>query len=117
MFLDHMEVHAKLRRGDEFAKPQLRPECCKEVRSWPCCDDEWVKVEAYMGLLEHCEGLLEERLIDESTFRDIYIYRMKNIISNENIKTKKLVELGKYWKRFRGLANRFDQPLPPAKES
>ena len=68
-----------------------------------------------MGLFEHCEGLLEDKLIHENTFRDIYIYRVENIISNEKIKTVKLVELGNYWQRFRALAKRFGIPLPPAK--
>jgi hypothetical protein len=38
----------------------------------PTAAEEWAEVEAYMGLFEHCEVLLEENLIDERTFKEIY---------------------------------------------
>ena len=116
MFDGHMDVHSKLRKGDKFAMPQPRPGCCKQNASWPCCEEEWVKVESYIGLFEHCEDLLEEGLIDKSTFQDIYRYRVKNITDNEKIKSTKLVKLGKHWLRFRALAKRFDIDLPPVNE-
>ena len=116
MFDGHMEVHSILRPNEKRSIPEPCPKCCNQKKSWPCCKDEWVKVEAYMGLFEHCEGLLEEKLIDENTFRDIYSYRISNIVNNEKIKREKLVELGRYWLRFRALAERFDITLPPAKE-
>ena len=116
MFRYHIEIHSKLRRGSDYAKRQSRPECCNQNESWPCCNDEWVKVEAYMGLFEHCEGLLEDKLIDEKTFSDIYKYRVVNIIANKKIESQKLVEEGKDWRRFRALARRFGLELRPCKE-
>jgi hypothetical protein len=107
MFDDHREVHAKLRPCNQDANAQSQKRrCCWLEKPWPCCEDEWVKVEAYMGLFEHCEGLLHERVIDESTFIDIYSYRIKNIVSNNEIWEKKLKDKACNWLRFRDLAER-----------
>jgi len=116
MFQYHIEVHSKLRRGLDYAKQQPRTECCNQNESWPCCNDEWVKVEAYMGLFEHCQGLLEDKLIDEKTFSDIYKYRVENIIANKKIVSEKLIKEGENWRRFRTLARRFGLKLPPVKK-
>ena len=107
-----MEVHAKLRPDDENPNPQPCPACLDHKKSWPCCKNEWVKVEAYMGLFEHCEGLLAEKLIDEDTFIDIYRYRIDNIVNNEEIFREKLKKRRTGWKRFWSLIERFDIEVP-----
>ena len=61
---------------DRFAKHdvdrRLRPGGAWTDGSGPATLEEWAEVEAYMGLFEHCEVMLKQRLIDEKTFREIY---------------------------------------------
>jgi hypothetical protein len=77
----------------------------------PITADEWADVEAYMGLFEHCEIMLEQRLIDEKTFREIYAYRLNNLVANDAIRTMKLIRLAKGWKRFLALLKRMNVEL------
>ena len=117
MFEYHREVHAILRPDKECPIPQPCPRCHTQKTSWPCCNNEWVKVEAYMGLFEHCEGLLAEKLIDEGTFNDIYRYRISNIVTNEEIYRTKLIENPAGWIRFLALMKRCGIPEPSRKDA
>jgi len=67
---------------------------------------EWAQVEAYMGLFEHCEKMLEKHLIDERQFREIYKYRLNNLVANDTIRVKKLIERVEGWKSFLALLKR-----------
>jgi hypothetical protein len=102
IFAEHDEVHLLL-RGGEWAVSDGGPES----------RDDWAKLEAYMGLFETCEDLIRLRIIDLPAFSRSYEYRVKNIIANTRIVEIKLVELGRYWKRFRHLAKRLGLKLPP----
>jgi hypothetical protein len=87
------DIHFKLRGG-----------------KWkPITNDEWAKVEAYMGIFEHCYPILKKGLVSPEIFRDIYEYRIKNILKNEEIVYHKLnSEEGlKYWRNFINLVNEF----------
>ena len=64
-FARHDEVHRKLRSGGSWTDG-----------SGPATVDEYFQVEAYMGLFEHCEIMLDQKLIDEPTFTEIYRYRL-----------------------------------------
>jgi hypothetical protein len=93
-FARHEEVHNKLRGG-----------------AWthggaPVTGEEWASLEAYMGLFEHCEAMLEQSLIDGKTFKEIYGYRLYNIVANDVIVEKKLVDHASDWKRFLALLHR-----------
>ncbi len=96
-FGKHDEVHRRLRPGGLWASGQ-----------GPDTPDEWAGVEAYMGLFEHCEVMLEQGLIDEATFREIYEYRLKNIVANETIRREKLQRLAPGWRRFLALLSRME---------
>jgi len=104
MFADHKEVHLILRNG-----------------KWPNDDDavitgeEWAKLEAYMGLLEHCEMMLRQKLIDWTTFNLIYGYRLDRILENELIVREKLFERRYGWKEFIKLVGRMGNKAPTAK--
>ena len=74
-------------------------------------NEEWADLEAYMGLFEHCEVLLDEKLIDEQTFKEIYSYRLKNIVANDTIRKEKLVRLAVGWQRFIALLSRMGVEL------
>ena len=89
MFSDYQDVHVKLRpRGAWYASSE-HPNL-----------DEMPSVEPYMGLLEHCNRMLEQRLIDWKTFKQIYGYRVDNIMKNSAIVKAKLIENEDGWENF-----------------
>jgi len=94
-FGKHDVVHRRLRPGGPWADG-----------SGPDTEEEWAEVEAYMGLFEHCEVMLQQRLIDEETFSEIYAYRLNNIIANDIIRREKLVHRAEGWQRFLALLKR-----------
>ena len=96
MFGEHNHIHLKLRPGGEWAT------------SGPRNDAEWQMVESYMGLFEHCQVLMEKRLIDKDTFRKIYRYRLINIVSNDIIREEKLVKRAEGWMIFLELCHSMD---------
>lgn len=59
-----------------------------------------------MGLFEHCETMLEGRLIDFRTFKSIFAYRLSNIVANRVIVEVKLVREREHWTRFLSLLKR-----------
>ena len=80
----------KLRPGGEWARANSGPESV----------EDWVKVEDYMGLFEHCELMLRKGLIDWETFKAIFNYRLHNIVANRRIVEAKLVAGGESWEAF-----------------
>jgi hypothetical protein len=103
----------------------------------PGSDDE-ADLIAYMDLFEHCEYMLEDKLLDEKTFKKIYAYRLNLLLKNNRVKRR----LARYdaqgcfkelrrWPGDRGgwdalqslLLNRFnklkmlEEPVPPLKKS
>jgi hypothetical protein len=95
-FSRHDKVHRKLRTGGEWAGKT----------GAPTTPEEWADLEAYMGLLEHCEAMLQDRLIDAATFRRIYEYRVENIIANPVIVEEKLRKRPEGWLLFHALLER-----------
>lgn len=95
----------------------------------PSTPSEWRRLEAYMGLFEHCSVMLKEGLIDWMTFDSIYSYRIGNIARNPYIVRAKLIKHATAWKDFIWITNRmhlqlkgtdepFDSwPLKPLKQS
>jgi len=103
MFHAHDSVHLKLRPGGEWA----------DGLSGPTTNEEWAALEDYMGLFEHCEIMISSGLIDVSTFSDIFVYRLRNIVNNRSIVDAKLRQEATYWKKFLNLLKRFSISLPP----
>ena len=96
-FARHDEIHRKLHpRGDWYGGTR------------PPTAEEQFQVEAYMGLFEHCEIMLAEQLIDEKTFREIYHYRLQNLVNNQWVRVEKLCKLSGGWKRFIALLARME---------
>ena len=93
-FQRHQRVHTKLRPGGEWSRvgpdDKWRPEFPKDGPA----------VEAYMGLFERVQLLLEKDLIDIGTVNRLYGYRLFNIVNNPIIYQVKLVELGDGWIDF-----------------
>ena len=90
MFSNHDDVHLYLRPGGKWAKEGKGPKTAKD----------WAKVEDYMGLFEHCEIMLQKKLIDEATFKAIFSYRLSNIMANKIIVNSKLVNKREDWSNF-----------------
>jgi hypothetical protein len=65
----HDDVHRKLRPGGIWSNANSGPSL-----------EKWPDVEAYMGLFEHIYDMLEEGLISDKIFKNIYRYRLINII-------------------------------------
>ncbi len=95
-FAKHADVHNLLRSAGDWAGD----------KGGPATPKEWAQVEAYMGLFEHCEIMLDQGLIDESTFKEIYRYRLSNIVANTIIRREKLCKRAYGWKRFLELTQR-----------
>lgn len=90
MFAAHDEVHINLRPGGKWT----------EIDSGPESVEDWAKVEDYMGLFEHCETMLNKKLIDWQTFGSIFSYRLNNILANKRIVEAKLIMERRSWKGF-----------------
>lgn len=111
-FATHDEIHRKLHPRGEWKNPR------------PPTPEEQFEVEAYMGLFEHCEIMLAQGLIDEETFKEVYRYRLINIVENDWVRVEKLCNIPSGWKRFIALLARmelpyscpnFDSPVPNKK--
>ncbi len=89
IFSEHNEVHLNLRPNGEWYKSETNPTA-----------EEIPKIEAYMGLFEHCGIMLGKKLIDWKTFKKIYAYRVKNILKNPVVVREKLVRRFWGWKDF-----------------
>jgi len=96
-FSRHDEIHRKSHPRGDWATGRRPPTA-----------DEQFQVEAYMGLFEHCEIMLEKGLIDERTFREIYRYRLSNLVSNEWIRVEKLCRQSEGWQRLIALLSRME---------
>jgi hypothetical protein len=102
MFSAHDEVHIKLRPGGDWAKKDSGPET----------NQDWAKVEDYLGLFEHCELMLRKGLIDWETFKLLFSYRLYNIVANEIIVNAKLQRERKSWQALIRLLKRLKINIP-----
>ncbi|MFQ5709616.1 MAG: hypothetical protein ACE5HO_19340, partial [bacterium] len=73
MFGEYETVHLKLRNGKWPENPSAQ---------------QWAELEAYMGLFEHCKAMLNDELLDSETFKNIYGYRVRNLLAYPNIRQK-----------------------------
>jgi len=64
-----------------------------------------------MGLFEHCNIMIDDGLIDLKTFKDIYGYRVNNILKNNIIKTAKLEREKDSWENFIQLCHKLGYPI------
>ena len=96
-FTSHNEVHLNLRPGGKW-----------HDNSGPSNPSEYSQIESYMGLFEHCEIMLDQKLIDEPTFTEIYRYRLVNLVHNNWVKIEKLKNQSDGWVRFINLLNRMN---------
>ena len=74
MFSEHNYVHFKLRNEGEWSENEI-----------PNTPEEWGKIDAYLGLLELCEILIQNKSLSEKHFSTQYGYRLENIMNNDQI--------------------------------
>jgi hypothetical protein len=114
LFKAHDKTHRKFRPGEVEATDDVGRWWGKNAEG-PDSAQDWADVEAYMGLFERVSRMIEDGLIKEKTFNVLYGYRIKNILSNQRVVQKKLVERGEYWEHFIDLARRSGYQVPPSR--
>jgi hypothetical protein len=82
--------------------------------SQPDTVTDWARTELYMGLLEYCNKLMDDGLLDKTHFKDWYKYRIENLLSNPRVVTYKLREIPEGWRQFYALCEKMRIPIPPA---
>lgn len=90
-------VHANLRPGGDWNGNGLGPET----------QFDWLIVEDYLGLFENCEKMLRDKVLDKELFERSYLYRLKNIVANEKILSKKINNTNEDWTLFKSLMKRY----------
>lgn len=98
LFRDHHPVHLRLRPGGEWAGSEKGPQS----------PAEWAEVEAYMGLFERINLLIERKIVDKETVDRLYGYRIRNIVANDVIRQAKLVRARASWQDFVNLCELLD---------
>ncbi|MBK3574080.1 hypothetical protein JHN63_09650 [Streptomyces sp. MBT65] len=101
-FLRHLDVYSRLRPGDDSQSPGD----WAERGQGPDSASEWMAVEQYMGLFERIEVLIEGGVLDTHLTNRLYGYRVRNIVANERIRTKLLIEGAAGWQDFLSLVHR-----------
>lgn len=109
-FRTHDSTHRKLRPASAGAAPD------NEVGAWsgsdargPANADEWADVEAYMGLFERVNRMIDRGLLDVAFVSDVYGYRVGNIWANPRIRQEKLVKNADYWRNFIDLTAKLEE--------
>jgi hypothetical protein len=95
MLRQHDEVH---RRLDSPAGER-----------WASSDDEWPAIEAYMGVFERIQLLVEKKILNIETVDRLYSYRVISIVRNDHIRREMLVEKREFWPDFYKLWNRLGE--------
>jgi len=98
------DVHANFRPRGKWHASAMQPDRV----------NDWARTELYMGLLEYCNRLIEDGLLDQDHFRAWYEYRVDNLLSNPRVVTYKLHDNASGWREFYALCKRLSIVVPPA---
>jgi len=96
MSYTHNQVHIKLRPGGDWTQNGKGPTNHKE----------WAKLEDYMGFFELCELLMQDGSLCSDRFKQLFGYRVNNILANETIRDAKLTKEKDNWELFLKLVAR-----------
>jgi hypothetical protein len=103
VFTAYDDIHANFRPGGPWHK----------AIDLPSTPADFARTELCMGLLEYCDRMLEEELIDEKAFGHAYSYRLNNLLTNKWVVKEKL-QLRRYgWLGFINLCYRFPTVAKP----
>jgi hypothetical protein len=90
----HTDINMRLRPSGDWG----------DGENGPKSDKEWADVEAYMGLFERVNALIDEGIIGIEYVEYFYGYRITNLANNAEIRSKKLQgDAAKYWTGFHKL--------------
>jgi len=99
-FAAHTEVHIN-----------LRPEGIWAGADGPHSVNEWAMVDAYLGLFEVCNRMLDNGQLSIDMFRNQYLYRLENIHRHQGIVAHIQAER-EYWAQLIKLFSRFELAIP-----
>ena len=103
---NYQRAHCNLRPGGKWNASLELPDTI----------EDWCLVETYMGMFEHVEQLLADGLISRDEFRDLFEYRLNNILSNPKIFKYKLHDKREGWTRFLKLLKTLNKTVPPPRQ-
>ena len=69
----------------------------RNTENWEIKEDDWAKIDAYLGQLELIYVFLERKLINVEILKSQYAYRIANIIENDEI-VNKIISEKEDWK-------------------
>jgi hypothetical protein len=101
MFGEHEGVHQSLQTDTSWRDVDRR-----------VSDAEAIAVVAYMGMFELVYKMLERKLIDWETFKDVFAYRVLLVMNSPAIVKATLVDNGRWWLTFRRLAGDLGHKVP-----
>jgi len=91
-----LDLEELLRQHDDVHRQLDSP----TGRKWLPSDQDWPAIEAYMGVFERIQLLVERRILDIETVDRLYSYRVINIVLNDHIRSEKLGEKAEFWPDF-----------------
>ena len=77
MFSYHDEIHFKFRGGSG--------EWVKKIPENDKTNENYAKIDSYLGLFELCNHLIKRDLLDINEFKRLYGYRLSNLFSSHEI--------------------------------
>ncbi len=104
-FRQHDATHRKFRPATGPPTPTVGEWHGKDAKG-PTTPEEWADVEAYMGLFERVNVMIDQGLLDEAVVQRLRGYRVTNIVSNPFVMKEKLTERADQWDDFIALAKR-----------
>ena len=101
LLTEYHDVHTALAPGGGWHKSSGFPASAADLR----------RLEAYMGILEHCKIMIDSKLLSWPTFVAVYKYRLSNLASNPYICQAKLIKAAKDWAHLNELLRACDIPV------
>ena len=105
-FRHHWNVHLALRGGDWSGAEQ-----------GPESNEEWARVESYMGLFERLNILNRNEVLSLQYIEQFYGYRLRNVWANEIIRVEKLCKRASGWRDFIELSDKLGITRVPCPET
>lgn len=97
------DIHLKLSKNGEWRPPRS---------NGPSSEEEWFRLQRYMGLLEQIDDWYSDGIINLSDMDGSYSHRIKAIYSHPTIRDQLLVAESFRWKQFLHLVSMLEkQPV------
>ena len=110
-FRQHLTTHMRFRPASAAGSAVVGT-WCGPYATGPETDEDWVAVEAYMGLFERVNVMVDRGLLDVDVVRRLYGYRVGNVLSNPRVVRAKLNAEATGWVEFIALADKLGYSVP-----